>query len=86
MRQIRDDRLGAIVRIAPDQIVEHAGRGPKNEDGTGLVNIEMRRTQRHAHAQHAAGFGVGLRRLELKFRAVEFQGYIGRIGGPHRIP
>src|SRR6266481_4736513 len=41
MRQIRDDRLGAVVRIAPDQIVEHAGGGTKNEDGPGLVNIEM---------------------------------------------
>src|SRR6266481_3600024 len=58
MRQIRDNRLGAIVGIVPDQIVEHAGCGPKNEDGTGLVNIEMRRTQGHAVAQHAAGFGV----------------------------
>ena len=46
MRQIRDNRLGAIVRIVPDQIVEHAGGGPKNEDGTGLVNIEMRRTHK----------------------------------------
>src|SRR6266851_3565346 len=72
MRQIRDNRLGAIVRIAPDQIVEHAGCGPKNEDGTGLVNIEMRSTQRHAMAQHAAGFGARLRRLELERRTVKF--------------
>ena len=28
--------------------------GPKNEDGAGLMNIEMRRTQRHAVAQHPA--------------------------------
>jgi hypothetical protein len=33
MRQIGYNRLGAIVGIAPDQIVEHAGCGPKNEDG-----------------------------------------------------
>src|SRR3954471_16331237 len=75
MRQIRDNRLGAIVRIVPDQIVEHAGGGPQNEDGTGLVNIEMRRAQRHAMAQHAAGFGIGLGCLKLERRTVKLLGH-----------
>src|SRR5260370_18837213 len=38
-------------------------------------------------AQHAGGFGVGLRRLELERRTVELVGHIGRMtkAPPHPI-
>jgi len=72
MRQIRDNRLCAVLRIAPDQIVEHAGHGAKSEERPGLMDIEMGRTGGDAHAQHAVGLGVGLGRLELELRAVIF--------------
>jgi hypothetical protein len=74
MRQVWDNRPGAIVGIMPDQIVEHAGCGPKNEDGTGLMNVEMRRTQRHTMAQHTAGFSMGSGALSLNAEPSNFSG------------
>ena len=74
MRQIGDDGLTAVARVAPDQIVEHASHCTEVEDGAGLVEVEMRRPHRNAHAHHAAVFGIGLGRFELKFGTVEFQG------------
>jgi hypothetical protein len=42
----------------------------------------MRRPYWNAHAHHTAVFGVELARFELKFGAVEFQGYVGGSGKP----
>src|SRR6516164_6728993 len=75
MRQVGDDRLAAVARVAPDQVVEHASLGAQVEDGSGLVHIEMRRPQRDAYAQDAAALRVRLGRGELKRRAVEFGRY-----------
>jgi len=80
VRQIGDDRLAAVARVAADQIVEHASHHPEVEEGTGLMKVEMGWPYRDAHAHHAARFGVGLGSRELKLRAVEFQGYFGGIG------
>jgi len=77
VRQIRDDGLATVARIAPDQVVEHAPLGAEIIDGPGLMDVEMRRSHRNAIAQYAAGLGVGLGRPELKTRAVEFIGYFG---------
>ena len=43
MRQIGDDGLAAVARIAPDQVVEHAALGAEIVDRAGLVHVEMRR-------------------------------------------
>src|SRR6516162_4347998 len=77
MRQVGDDRLAAVARVAPDQVVEHASLGAQVEDGSGLVHIEMRWPQRDAQAQDAPGFGIGLGSGELKFRAIELVRYLG---------
>jgi hypothetical protein len=71
VREIGDDRLAAVARIVPDQIVEHWGHRAQCPECPGLVNIEMGRAHQKSDAQHAAGFGIGLRSCELKFRAVE---------------
>jgi hypothetical protein len=72
MCQIRDDRLAAVARVVADQIVEHACHRTEIEEGARLVQVEMRHPVGDAHAQNAAGFGIGLGRLKLEFRAVEF--------------
>ena len=72
MRQVGDDGLAAVARIAPDQVVEHAALAAQAVDRAGLMHVEMRRPRGDAVAQHAARFRVRLRRRELEFRAVEF--------------
>src|SRR6516225_8964258 len=46
----------------------------------------MRRPHRYAIAQHPAAFGIGLGRFELKFRAIEFIGYLGGVTEAPRKP
>src|SRR5882757_6713551 len=75
VRQVGDDGLAAVARIAPHQVVEHAALAAQAVDRTRLVEVEVRRPRGDGVFQHATGFGVGLRRLELKFRAVEFVGH-----------
>ena len=77
MRQIGDDGLAAVARIAPDQVVEHAALRAQAVDGARLVHVEMRRPVGDAVAQHAAALRVGLRRRELEFRAVELHRDVG---------
>ena len=86
VRKIRNDRLAAVARIVPDQIVEHAGHRAESTDRPGLVDVEMRRTHHDAEAQDAAGFGIGLGSRELKFRAVEFVGDLGGVAESRRQP
>src|SRR5471030_109691 len=75
MRQVGDDSLAAVARIAPHQIVEHAALAAQAVDRARLVKVEMRWPRGDGVFQHATRFRVGLRRLELKFRAVEFVGH-----------
>ncbi len=63
MRQIGDDGLAAVARVAPDQIVEHASHRTEIENGAGLVEVEMRRPYRDSHANDAAVLGVWLGRF-----------------------
>ena len=77
MRQIGDDGLAAVARIAPDQVVEHAALGADVADGARLMHVEMRRAIEDAVAQHAAPLRIGLRRRQLKLRAVVLQRNIG---------
>src|SRR6266478_3885752 len=79
MRQIRDDRLAAVARVMPDQIVEHACHGTEIEECAGLMQIEMWGTVWNAHAQNAAPLGVRLGRGKLEFRTVEFERNVGRM-------
>ena len=87
MRQVRDDRLAAVARVAPDQIVEHASHGAEIENGAGLVQVEMRRPHRDAHADHAAMFRIGFGCHKLKFGPVELQRDLGGKGAApaHRV-
>jgi len=87
MRQIGDDGFAAVARVAADQVVEHAAHSAQIEYGAGLVEIEMRRPHRYAHAHNAAMLGIGFGRFEQKFRAVEFQGHVGGRGTTpaHRV-
>ena len=80
VRQIGDDGFAAVARIATDQVIEHASHRAEIEDRAGLVEVEMRRPHRDAHANDATMLGVGLGRFKLKFGAVELQGYVGRSG------
>jgi hypothetical protein len=75
VRQVGDDGLARIARVAPDQVVEHAGLAAQTVDRTGLVEVEVRRARGDGVFQDAARFRVGLLRLELEFAAVEFVGY-----------
>ena len=74
VRQVRDDRLAAVERVAADQVVVHAALRAHVGHGAGLVHVEVRRRVQHAVAQDAAALGVGLRGLELERRAVERAG------------
>src|SRR6516162_4041357 len=87
VRQIGNDGFAAVARVAADQVVEHASHCSEIEDSAGLVEVEMRRPHRDAHADDATMLGVELGRFKLKFGAVEFQGYVGRGGAApaHRI-
>jgi hypothetical protein len=78
MREVGDDRLAAVARVAADQIVEHATLRAEIVDRPGLVHVEMRRPHRDAITQDAAPLRVRLGRRELEFRAVEFKRYLGR--------
>ena len=74
MRQIRDDRLAAVARVAPDQIVEHASHGAEIEDGAGLMQIEMRRPHRDAMRITPPGLGLGSGALSLNSEPSNFSG------------
>ena len=60
MRQIGDDGLAAVARIAPDQVVEHASLGADVADGARLMHVEMRRAIEDAVAHHAAALRTWL--------------------------
>ena len=83
MRQVGDDRLAAVARVAPDQIVEHAALRAEIVDRPGLVHVEMRRPHRDAVAKDAAPLWVRLGRGQLELRAIEFKRH---IGGQPRSP
>ena len=82
MREIGDDGLAAVARVAPDQVVEHAALAAQAVDRAGLMHVEMRRARGDGVSQHAARLRVGLRRLELELRAVELVGHALRQGEP----
>ena len=75
VRQVRDDRLARIARIAPHQIVVHAALAAEAVDRARLVEVEVRQARSDGVFQHAARFWVGLGCLELEFGAVEFVGH-----------
>src|SRR5258708_18493461 len=77
MRQIGDDGLAAVARIAPDQVVEHAALGADVADSAGLMDVEMRGAIENAVAHHPSPLWIGLRCRYLKLRAVVFQRNIG---------
>src|SRR5271166_2093090 len=66
VREIGNDRLAAVARIVPYQIVEHAAHGAESADRPRLVNVEMRRAHQNPIAQHAAAFWIWLGGFELK--------------------
>ena len=78
MRQIGDDALAAVARIAPDQVVEHASLGADVADGARLMHVEMRRPIEDAVAHHAAPLRIGFRRRHLELRPVVL---VRNIGG-----
>ena len=91
MREIGNNGLAAVARVAADQVVEHATLGADIADGAGLMHIEMRRAVQHAIAQHAAALGVRLRCRHLEFRSVVFVRDVGgeavargQTIGPHQ--
>jgi hypothetical protein len=82
VRQVGNDGLAAVARIAPHQVVEHATLAAQAVDGARLMEVEVRRPHGDAVLQHAALLGVGLGCCELEFRTVEF----GRHALRHGIP
>ena len=48
MRQVRDDGLATVQRIAPDQIVIHTALRAHVVHGARLMDIEVRRGTRNA--------------------------------------
>ena len=70
MRQVGDDGLAAVARIAPDQVVEHASLGADVADGARLMHVEMRRPIEDAVAQHATPLWIGVRSRHLKLRPI----------------
>ena len=84
--QVGDDRLAAVTRIMPDQVIIHATLRPDAADGAGLLEVEMRQTVEYADTQHPASFRIWLRRSELELRTIEFVGYRRqRVGRPQSI-
>jgi hypothetical protein len=75
MRQVGNDGLARIARIAPHQVVVHATLAAQVVDRARLVKVEVRRSHGDGVFHHAAAFGIGLRRGELEFRAVELVGH-----------
>ena len=80
MREIGNDGLAAVARVAPDQVVEHAALAAQAVDGAGLMEVEVRRPHGDGVFQHAARLRIRLRRLELELRAVELVGHALRQG------
>ncbi|MER2603222.1 MAG: hypothetical protein ABTR27_12790, partial [Candidatus Competibacter phosphatis] len=60
MREVGNDGLAAVARIAPNEVVEHAALAAEAVDRAGLVEVEMRRPRSDAVTQHATCLGVGL--------------------------
>jgi len=78
VRQVGDDGLAAVARVASDQVVELHRLRRQAVDRARLVHVEMRRAHRDAVAQDAARFRVGFRRRELELGAVELQRDVGQ--------
>ncbi len=84
MRQVGDDRLAAVARIAPDQVVEHAALRAEVVDRARLVHVEMRRAHRDAVcAARRRDFGLGSGAASWNF---EPSNSIGNVGGPAEAP
>src|SRR5205823_14965616 len=66
VRQIGHDRLAAVARIAPDQIVEHAALRADVPDSARLMHVEMRGAIEDAVTQHASPLWTGLRCRHLE--------------------
>src|SRR6202035_812719 len=77
MRQIGDDGLATVARIAPDQVVEHAALSADVADSARLMHVEMRRAIENAVAHHPSSLWIGLRCRYLKLRAVVLHRNIG---------
>src|SRR6201987_4435041 len=77
MRQIGDDGLATVARIAPNQVVEHAPLSADIADSARLMHIEMRRAIENAVAHYPAPLWIGLGCGYLKFRAVVLHRDIG---------
>src|SRR5215510_10648904 len=60
-RQIGNDGLAAVQRIAPDEVIVHRPLRPQVGDRAGLVDIKMRWGTEDPIAQHPTAFGMGLR-------------------------
>src|SRR5882762_1289999 len=77
MREIGDDGLATVARIAPNQVIEHAALSADVADSARLMHVEMRRAIENAVAHHASPLWIGLRCRHLKLRAVVLHRNIG---------
>ena len=82
VRQVGNDGLARIARVAPHQVVEHAALAAQAVDRARLMKVEMRRARGDGVFQDAARLRIGLGCLELEFRAVELVGHTLRQGLP----
>src|SRR4051812_22588931 len=86
MRQVRNNGLAAVTRIATDEVVEHAGLRAQTVDCARLMHVEMGRAIGNGIAQHPTALRVRLRWGELEFRTVILQRDFGRQPVPRREP
>ena len=86
VREIRDDGLAAVARIAADEIVEHAALAAQIINGARLMHVEVGRAGGDAIAQHAATLGIGLGGGELELATIERGGNVRqRAIGPQTV-
>src|SRR4029453_5744143 len=66
MRQIGNDGLAAVQRIAPDEVIVHRPLRPHVGDRAGLVDIKMRWGTEYPIAQHPTAFSIGVRGAQFE--------------------